>query len=61
MLYRLRRRVAALEIRAASCAEKPKKSFLPDWLLEDFRAQGVPFDSYGRPDFRNAPVMRGAE
>ena len=37
---------------------KPRKEFLPAWLLADFKEQGYRFDRCGRPLFHDSqPVI----
>lgn len=30
-----------------------QKSFLPEWLVEELKEQGVRFDNFGSPDFKS--------
>jgi hypothetical protein len=49
MRERLHLRLKALE-KWLPDETKPRKAFLPEWLTEDLRQQGVRFDASGRPE-----------
>jgi hypothetical protein len=49
MSQRLHSRLKALEKRLPD-ETKPHKAFLPEWLMEDLRHQGIRFDASGRPE-----------
>ena len=51
----LHSRLRALEKRLPD-ATKPRKAFLPAWLLADFREQGYQFDDAGRPVLNSKPA-----
>jgi len=53
-------RLRALEKRRPD-PSKPRKAFLPAWLLADFKEQGLRIDASGRPVFKDSqPVMEAA-
>ena len=33
-----------------------QKSFLPEWLVEELKEQGVRFDDFGSPEFQSGQV-----
>ena len=47
MRHRLHLRLKALE-KWLPDETKPHKALLPEWLMEDFRQQGIRFDASGR-------------
>jgi hypothetical protein len=49
MRQRLNLRLKALE-KWLPDETKPHKALLPEWLMEDFRQQGIRFDASGRPE-----------
>jgi hypothetical protein len=49
MSQRLNLRLKALE-KWLPDETNPPKALLPEWLLEDFRRQGIRFDASGRPE-----------
>jgi hypothetical protein len=49
MRQRLYLRLKALE-KWLPDETKPHKALLPEWLMEDFRQQGIRFDASGRPE-----------
>jgi hypothetical protein len=53
-------RLRALEMLRPD-ANKPRKAFLPAWLLADFKEQGLRIDASGRPFFKDSqPVMEAS-
>ena len=49
MLQRLHLRLKALE-KWLPDETKPHKAFLPEWLVEDLRQQGIRLDASGQPE-----------
>ena len=47
----LHRRLKTLEERLPDPSVR-QKSFLPEWLVEELKEQGVRFENFGSPDFK---------
>lgn len=52
----LHRRLKTLEERLPD-PSVPQKSFLPEWLVEELKEQGVRFDDFGSPDFKSGETV----